>query len=193
MTEQQHEKIGTNGNPDIQKSQNHQGDMEQDPGHRTEQEEQGDDDVQDSGDTGEIPGADTHGNTGSDEPTETAEPEDDESIGQTGAGESDTQPELVDDAEDEENEEDTTTLQEEFDVAVAEGMKRASDNTSRPKRDAKPNQDPSFLYNIFESTPQEAFSYLMSADYESTYCFLTEQMTAKKGLKRFKEEKSTII
>ena len=79
------------------------------------------------------------------------------------------------------------TLQDEYDLAEAEGVQSASTGRSLPKRTTKPRKDPSFLYNIFGSSPKEAFSYLMSQDYEDTYCFLTEQMTAKKGLKRFKE------
>ena len=79
------------------------------------------------------------------------------------------------------------TLQQEFDDAEQQGMRAARDGSGRPKRNTKLARDPSFLYNIFDSNPKEAFDYLMHTDYEESICLLTEQMTAKKGLKRFRE------
>lgn len=164
-------------------SQDREVDTEQDPGHLADEEED-DDNGQDPEEDAEIPGADDHGlaepgepvgTTGASEPVETTGAE---SRGTTGASDED---------ESTEEDEDIRTVQEEFDEAIAEGKRSATDDSMRSKRQAKPKRDPSFLYSIFESSPEEAFNYLMSKDYEDTYCFLTEQMTAKKGLKRFKE------
>ena len=122
--------------------------------------------------------------TNADDPTDTFEADD--TVEQTGASDTATQT-GANDGDYHSDEEDPQTLQEEFEAAEAEGIKSAGDGSGRPQRNRRPHKDPSFLYNIFESTPQEAFNYLMSQDCEEAYCFLTEQMTAKKGLKRFKE------
>ena len=79
------------------------------------------------------------------------------------------------------------TLQDEFDHAETTGARAAVSDEQIPKRTRTKIRDPSFLYNIFNTSPAEAFNYLMRCDYEESFCFLTEQMTAKKGLKKFKE------
>lgn len=138
-------------------------------------------------DTVGITGADNHNeedidNTGTSDTDEQEQagkeelPNNDESSRPTGA----------DDDEDPDANE-GPTLQEEFDNAEEIGIENANNDAGLPVRPKRSTRDPSFLYNIFQSTPQEAFNYLMSQDYKEVYCFLTKQMTAKKGLKRFKE------
>ena len=85
------------------------------------------------------------------------------------------------------NSEASATLQEQFDEAQEAGARAANEGEPLPPRTRKNTKDPSFLYNIFDISPSEAFNYLMKCDHDESFCFLTEQMTAKKGLKRFKE------
>ena len=139
---------------------------------------------------GENTGADfeqpDNASIGASEPVETTGAEDDdatEPVESTGADDQS----IASKGEDDDEQDDPITLNDEFQGAEERGRKAATNSENRQKREHKPKRDESFLYNIFNASPAEAFSYLMSSNYEESFCFLTEQMTAKKGLKRFKE------
>ena len=73
---------------------------------------------------------------------------------------------------------------------MTDGQSRAigGDNQRLPRRQAKKVQDPSFNYldMILEDMDHPtAFTILMEQDSEEILTFLTEQMTAKRGLKQF--------
>ena len=77
-----------------------------------------------------------------------------------------------------------------FEQAVTDGKSRAigGDDQRPPRRQAKKVQDPNFNYlsMILEDMDHPmAFTILMEQDSEEILTFLTEQMTAKRGLKQF--------
>ena len=89
-----------------------------------------------------------------------------------------------------------------FEQAVTDGKSRAirRDNQRRPRRQAKKVQDPDFNYLVKKVQDPDfnylnmiledmdhpmAFTILMEQDSEEILSFLTEQMTAKRGLKQF--------
>ena len=83
-----------------------------------------------------------------------------------------------------------TTESYRFEQAVADGKSRAigGDDQRPPRRLAKKAQDPEFDYlnMIMEDMEHPmVFTMLMEHDSEEILSFLTEQMTAKKGLKQF--------
>ena len=83
-----------------------------------------------------------------------------------------------------------TTESTKFQQAVADGITRAHDvNDQRPaRRHANKAKDPAFEYlnSMFEDMePQTVFTMLMEHDSSEMLSFLTEQMSAKRGLKQF--------
>ena len=77
-----------------------------------------------------------------------------------------------------------------FEQAVTDGKSRAigRDNQRPPRRQPKKVQDPDFNYLNMISEDMDhpmAFTILMEQDSEEILSFLTEQMTAKRGLKQF--------
>ena len=83
-----------------------------------------------------------------------------------------------------------TTESTKFQQAVADGIARAHDvNDQRPaRRHANKAKDPAFEYlnSMFEDMePQTVFTMLMEHDSSEMLSFLTEQMSAKRGLKQF--------
>ena len=97
---------------------------------------------------------------------------------------------IEDDAISEDEDTHRTTESYRFEQAVADGKSRAigGDNQRPPRRQAKKVHDPEFDYlNMImeEMEHPMAFTMLMEHDSEEILSFLTEQMTAKKGLKQF--------
>ena len=88
--------------------------------------------------------------------------------------------------------EDTTPITEscKFEQAVTDGKSRALGSVDQrpPCRQAKKVKDPNFDYlNLIleDMDHHTAFAILMEQDSEEILSFLTEQMTAKRGLKQF--------
>ena len=84
------------------------------------------------------------------------------------------------------------TMSDIFEQAVNAGKVAASqhDSTHNLRKDRKSARDPSFQYMITaiqDLEPDAAFALLMGNDSEQVFNFLTEQMSAKKGLKKFGE------
>ena len=96
----------------------------------------------------------------------------------------------VDDEESDGGDTPRITESHRFEQAVTDGKSRAigGDNQCLPCRQAKKVQDPNFNYlnMILEDMDHPmAFTILMEQDSEEMLTFLTEQMTAKRGLKQF--------
>ena len=90
------------------------------------------------------------------------------------------------------DDEDTTPITEscKFEQAVTDGKSRALGSVDQrpPRRQAKKVKDPNFDYLnlILEDMDHHmAFALLMEQDSEQILSFLTEQMSAKRGLKQF--------
>ena len=84
------------------------------------------------------------------------------------------------------------TLSDIFEEAADIGRLAASqhDNTHNLRRDRKGTRDPNFQYMITtfqDLEPEAAFTLLMGDDSEQIFNFLTEQMSAKRGLQQFGE------
>ena len=97
---------------------------------------------------------------------------------------------IVDDEVSDSGDSHRTTESYEFEQAVKDGKSRAigGDDQRPPRRQAKKVQDPDFNYlnMILEDMDHPmAFTMLMEHDSEEILSFLTEQMTAKRGLKQF--------
>ena len=83
-----------------------------------------------------------------------------------------------------------TTESSKFQQAVADGITRAYDGNDHrpPRRHASKAKDPAFGYinSMFEDMePETVFTMLMEHDSSEMLSFLTEQMSAKRGLKQF--------
>ena len=97
---------------------------------------------------------------------------------------------IVDDEVSDSGDSHRTTESYEFEQAVKDGKSRAigGDDQRPPRRQAKKVQDPDFNYLNMISEDMDhpmAFTMLMEHDSEEILSFLTEQMTAKRGLKQF--------
>ena len=83
-----------------------------------------------------------------------------------------------------------TTESSKFQQAVTDGITRAYDENGHrpPRRHASKAKDPAFEYinSMFEDMkPETVFTMLMEHDSSEMLSFLTEQMSAKRGLKHF--------
>ena len=84
------------------------------------------------------------------------------------------------------------TLSDIFEQAADTGRLAASQHgsTCNLRKDRKSTRDPSFQYMITaiqDLEPEAAFALLMGDDSEQVFNFLTEQMSAKRGLQQFGE------
>ena len=84
------------------------------------------------------------------------------------------------------------TLSDIFEQAADTGRLAASqhDSTRNLRKDRKSTRDPSFQYMITaiqDLEPEAAFTLLMGDDSDQVFNFLTEQMSAKRGLQQFGE------
>ena len=91
-----------------------------------------------------------------------------------------------------EKEDDAPTLSDLFDQAADSGRLAASQqsNTHNLRKNRANTQDPSFQYfatAMQDLEPEAAFTLLMENDAEQVFNFLTEQMSAKRGLQQFGE------
>ena len=89
-------------------------------------------------------------------------------------------------------EDEPPTLSDIFEQAADTGRLAASqhDNTHNLRRDRKGTRDSNFQYmitTIQDLEPEAAFTLLMGDDSEQIFNFLTEQMSAKRGLQQFGE------
>ena len=85
-----------------------------------------------------------------------------------------------------------------FQDAEQKGRQEATENNSRPdKREPAPKRDPDFIYSVqsfidgarlAHHIPEETFLAALAPHADEPVSYLTEQMTAKKGLKLFGEE-----
>ena len=118
----------------------------------------------------------------------------------TGVGEN-AAPMMESTVEDElSDDEDTHPITEshKFDQAVADGKSRAIDRNDQrpPRRQANKVHDPAFDYLNLISEDMDhpmAFTMLMDHDSDEILTFLTEQMTAKRGLKQFGDASADAI
>ena len=89
-------------------------------------------------------------------------------------------------------EDEPPTLSDIFEQAADTGRLAASQhsNTHNLRRDRKGTRDPNFQYmitTIQDLEPEAVFTLLMGDDAEQIFNFLTEQMSAKRGLQQFGE------
>ena len=89
-----------------------------------------------------------------------------------------------------------TTLSGEFARATSIGQAAAASDSQLPKRTPKPKRSDEFAYAtkfLSGESPEMIFTLLMESDHELMYNFLTEQMSAKAGLKKFGERGANTI
>ena len=89
-------------------------------------------------------------------------------------------------------EDEAPTLSDIFEQAADTGRLAATqqNSTHNLRKDRKDTRDPSFQYMITamqDLEPEAAFTLLMGDDAEQVFNFLTEQMSAKRGLQQFGE------
>ena len=80
------------------------------------------------------------------------------------------------------------TLSEEIDEAMQTGAAAANDGKTLPKRQRKQKEWEDFVNTMIgHYPPSQLNNMLMNGELEDFYCLLTEQMSAKAGLKCFRE------
>ena len=119
---------------------------------------------------------------------------------QTSEGETnviDPQGELAEtNGQDQSDETPDETVSEQFARAERSGRRAAIQGTNVDRRARRTNQSDDFVYTIdflSEEDPQILFALLMDSDHDAMYNFLTEQMSAKKGLKVFGDKGADAI